>query len=481
MSKATLNAGLLAISLDRTLTETLQSQLVRQLRDLILKRTIAPGAKLPSSRSFADELSVSRVTITAAIDQLASEGYVEGRHGSGVYVESHLPDYVPETKKTQKFYEHQDTNDRSTDVRPFDVTVPDLVQFPFREWSRLHDRVWRDPEPALLARPDPFGWFPLRLAISEHLREWRGIVCRPEQIAITGGIVEAIGLVSQAVLNEGDTVYVEDPGYAILRQAIKANGQRVEPVPVDEHGFDIGRAVRTCPAGRVAAVTPSRQYPLGMVLPLARRLELLEWSGVNERLIIEDDYDSEFRFQGRPLPALMSLQSDGRVLYMGSFSKVLFPGLRLGFVVLPEHLLKAVRTTYATTGVRTSLMLQPVLARFIADGHFATHIRRMRRLYAKRQRALIAAVQHHANDLLEVSPSPAGMNLIATFCADLARKVTDLDAAKRAERSGVSVRPLSSYYAKSPRQQGFVLGYAGFDEPSIESAARKLTQALKKL
>ncbi len=467
----------MSVSLDRAANESLQSQLVRQLRHLILERRIVAGEKLPSSRSLSEELSVSRVTVTAAIDQLVSEGYAEGRRGSGVYVADDLPDYVPRVGQDAE-RSPSDLRAGLAAARPFEIGAPDQQSFPYREWARLHDRVWRAPEPALLAKPDPFGWGPLRTAIAAHLRDWRGITCDPAQIVITSGIVETIDLIAASALSAGDAVLVEDPGYDIVHRALNRNGVRCIASRVDKNGFDINKAVANSPRARAVVVTPSRQYPLGMTLPLARRLELLEWAPRAGGYIIEDDYDSEFRYQGQPLPALMSLDDGDRVIYVGSFSKVMFPTLRIGFAVLPTHLIDAVTTALSVLGARASLVPQPALARFMEEGAFAKHLRRMRRLYVRRQASLVTAVCQIMDDLLEAAPAPAGMHLVARLQPALSARMTDLEASKRAAARGVTARPLSSFYFGTRKTPGLVLGYAGFDEVRIHDAIAAMRAAL---
>ncbi|MFU1683811.1 PLP-dependent aminotransferase family protein [Phaeobacter piscinae] len=488
MTKARTGAALLSLSLDRDSTDTLQAQLLVQLRRLILDRMIAPGSKLPSSRALAEELSVSRVTVSAVIDQLISEGYLEGRARSGVYVEAELPDQLPEAQSSTAASVDQGGADilpekappvAPAPLQPFDTSAPELMLFPYRQWARHHDQTWRRPDAALLSRVDPFGWPPLREAIADHLREWRGLPCTADQIFITSGVVEAIGLIAATTLNEGDDVLTEEPGYAVLNRAVHHNRLVSVPSPVDQQGFDIKTALQTTPRAKAAIVTPSRHYPLGVTMPLSRRLELIEWAVARNAYVIEDDFDSEYRFQGQPLPAMMSLSNQDRVIYVGSFSKVIFSALRLGFVVFPKSMLPKVRSSSPQIDQQASLMLQPVLARFMHSGDFAIHIRRMRRLYAKRQVAALQAIKLHAADLLIVDPVPAGMHLVANLTPDLQSRMSDTEAAKRAKSAGVTVQPLSSFFAGPPMRQGLVMGFAGFSEEQLENGVRVLAAALR--
>ncbi|MFT7595801.1 MAG: GntR family transcriptional regulator/MocR family aminotransferase [Paracoccaceae bacterium] len=382
MTKSNIGSALLSVSLDRTLTTSLQAQLAGSIRRLVHQQALKSGDRLPPSRVLATELSVSRITVTSAYDQLISEGYLTGRQGSGVLV---APDLSGMPRPPAGANRNLDLCNVPPPgpLQPFASAAPDLAHFPHKDWAKLFDQVWRSPARGLLGRSDPLGWGPLRLAIAGHLRDWRGLTCDPAQIVITSGLAESISLIAKAVLAPGQTVLVEDPGHAALRIAIAANGLYCHPTGVDPDGLSI--AAMPQQDFQAIAVTPSRQFPLGMTMPLSCRLHLLRWANDTGGVIIEDDYDGEYRYQGQPLPAMMSLDDRGRVIYVGSFSKVMFPGLRLGFAVFPAPCLDRVRAVMSDTGAQASIIAQPVLARFIEQGQFATHIRRMRRLYAHRQ------------------------------------------------------------------------------------------------
>ncbi len=479
MNKTTSDAALLALTLDRTAGEPLHMQLAQGLRERILTGRISPGARLPSSRLLAEELAVSRVTVVTAMDQLISEGYAEGRHGAGVFVAADLPEEVLQAAPAAGPAVSDEPLPPPMPMRPFRPAAPDLNLFPHADWAKLLERVWRDPEPALLADADPLGWAPLRRAIAGHLNQWRGITCSPHQVIITSGAAEALDLLARAVLKAGDPVYIEEPGYRILRRALALAGLHPVPVPVDDSGFDVAAGETAEPDARAAVVTPSRQYPLGMTMPLARRLELIGWARRTGGLIVEDDYDSEYRYQGQPLPAMMSLEGAGdRVIYLGSFSKVMWPSLRIGFMAVPRGLVEAIGDVLAASAPRASLVAQPALARFMADGSFAAHIRRMRRVYARRQTALLRAIDRHLAALLFADPAPAGMHLIARFTPELAARMSDAEASARAEAAGITAVALSSFFAGAAPEQGLVLGYAGFDEAAIDVAAKRMAEVL---
>ena len=477
MNKATFNSAILSISLDRSSRVPLQTQLSQALRELAHAGRLTPGSRLPSSRNLAQELAVSRVTTTAVYEQLIAEGYLEGRRGSGVFVASELPD-IPIQKATDAPSCSGDPLPPNEPLRPFGLGYPDLAAFPYREWTRIYDRVWRTPSAGVLGQSNPMGFGPLRTAIAMHLREWRGIRCSTEQIVITSGLVEALELFAQAALKPGNRVLVEDPGHQILINALIGSGMVCDPVPVDAQGFCLSRATAAQQNARAIAVTPSRQYPLGVTLPLARRLELLDWAKNHNSFVLEDDYDGEFRYQGQPLPAMINLDNDERGIYIGSFSKVMFPALRLGYMVVPQRLLPLVIDVLKKIGPKAALIAQPVLAEFIMEGAFATHIRRMRRLYSERQKVLLDALRTHTDGLLSADAETGGMHLVASLHADLAERLSDVEVAKRAQEFGLLVAPLSRFFMSAPDQQGLVLAYAAFDHDTLTAAVKKLAVAV---
>jgi len=477
MTKANIDSALLTISLDRARKRSLQAQLCDEIRRLIHHGRLTSGDRLPPSRVLSQDLSVSRITITAGFDQLISEGYLVGRRGSGVFVAAELSGMPPPQSKTPR-------DSQPISIPPpqpliaFESAAPDPVLFPHRDWARLFDSIWRAPEPALISKPDALGWAPLRVAIAGHLRDWRGIACNPAQIVITSGLTDAIDLIARALLPPGSSVLVEEPGHRALRDAVIHNGLECVPGHVDGEGLIVESTEITDQILHAIAVTPSRQFPLGMTMPLSRRLQLLRLASLSQAIVIEDDYDGEYRYQGQPLPAMMSLDGEARVIYLGSFSKVTFSGLRLGFMVVPLPLLEPVKTVLGQTGPRASIVSQPVLARFIRDGQFATHIRRMRRLYAHRQKVLVSEIGKTCTGLLEIEPASAGMHLVAGLSPQLAARMNDTEAAARARSTGVAVRALSTYYAGPALRQGLVLGYAGFDDNQISVGAQSLAGAL---
>ena len=360
-------------------------------------------------------------------------------------------------------------------ARPFRSGLVDWDNFPHEEWGRLLGRFWRNPPVALLEHNDPFGWLALREAISRHLYEWRGISCGAEQVIVTAGGLDAFDLIGRAILDAGNKVWFEEPGYPTARRIFSLGGVTAVPVPVDGEGLMVAQGMARAADARAAFVTPARQYPTGVTMPLARRLELLDWAAEADAIVIEDDYDSEYRYVGRPLPALMSLDKRARVIYTGTFSKVFSPIVRLGYIVVPKALVPRFREERLAHGAPPSLMAQPALAAFMDSGAFAIHIRRMRRIYAARRRALIEALKPGEGRLYEVDASPAGLMLLL---APAARASATKRRCGSSKPRGIEAQSLSSHYAGRTRQQGLLLSFAGFSEADLEKAAAELIAAL---
>lgn len=495
-------APLLALDLDAGSAIPLNRQLYDGLRQAILARRLAPGARLPSSRALAAELTLSRNTVLAALDQLMSEGYVAGRSGSGTFVASALPDPAPSrpspspssgparttqpgapSRRGQRLTGRLDRGAVPAAHAPagpvaFAPGVPALDGFPFELWARLLARHWRHPPAALALGGDPAGHPALRAAIADHLRRVRAVACDADQVIVLSGIRQAVDLTVRLLLDPGDSVWLEEPGFSGLRAVLAAADLRVVPVPVDDEGLDVAAGARRAAGARLACVAPSHQYPLGVVMSLRRRLDLLAWAREAAAWVIEDDYHSEYRYAGRPLAAMQGLDRDGRVIYVGTFSKVMFPSLRVGYLVAPPGLVDGFKTARAALDDHAPMTPQPALADFIAEGHYAAHLRRMRRLYQARQQALLDAASRHLPGLLEVAPDEAGMHLVASLAPALAARMDDTAAASRAAAAGVATIALSGFYMGAPRRQGLLLGYAAFDETEIDAAAQRLARAL---
>ena len=486
---------MISLSVDRNGADSLHRQIYDQIRDLILGGRIAPATRLPSSRLLAGDLGVSRNTVLNAYEMLLHEGYTEGRVGDGTRVSQVLPEDLLTAKrrgprpprvaagpagKLSRLREVWETGERRTESpqRAFRPGLPEIELFPWDVWGRLSGRFWRRPPAELLTGGDLAGYRPLRDAVAAYLSAVRGLDCHGGQVMITAGAQQGLDMIARLIIDPGDAVWLEQPGYGGLRAAFMAAGARAIAVPVDDAGLDVAAGRRAAPEAVCAAVTPSHQYPLGVTMSLARRLELLEWAASAGAWIVEDDYDSEYRYGGRPLSALQGLDGGGRVIYVGTFSKVLFPALRLGYVVAPEALVEAFLKLRATIDDHPALAMQPVLAAFFEAGHFAAHVRRMRGLYAERQAALLAALERHAAGLLTAAPDDAGMHLVVRLGPAFAGD--DREAAARAAAAGLRAPALSGYYADGVSdQQGLVLGYAGLTATEIDCGVATLAATLK--
>ena len=479
------------LRLDRKSSEPLHRQIYFAIRQAILGGSLRPGARLPASRALARELALSRNTVTAAFEQLHAEGYIDGRVGAGSFVSHHLPDAVlgasrPAARIAGDASERPGPSARGarlialrtgrTRPRPFSPGVPELEQFPFDDWARLLARRWRRPRRAFLVGGDPAGYRPLCQALADYLATARAVSCSPEQVIVVSGTQQALDLAARVLINPGDPVWIEEPGYPPTRAVLLAAGARPVPVPVDDEGLSVvqGRALE--PAARLISVSPSHQFPLGVTMSLRRRLELLEQARAVDGFVLEDDYDSEYRYAGRPLAALQGLDRDGRVIYVGTMSKVMFPGLRVGYMVVPEQLIDAFLAVRALVDAHPSSIAQAALVDFIGDGHLSAHIRRMRALYAERQAVLIEAVQARLGNRLDLAPSAAGMHLVGR----LRPQLDDHAIALAAAAAGVEAPALSSYYQGPAAARGLLLGYAGVPEPAVGPAITRLAEAIER-
>ena len=480
------------VGLDRVSAVPIHRQIYEGLRRYILEGRLAPGARLPSTRMLAEGMGVSRSTVVSAFSGLLAEGYLEGKVGSGTYVSRSLPEDMLRVcagrtgdsghRRTRGLSRRGEvlastpataSRDRGG-ARAFRPGVSALDEFPFEEWSRLVSRRWRNPSRELLGYGDPAGYRPLREAIADHLGASRAVRCSPGQVIVVSGSQQALDLTARVLVDPGDAAWVEDPGYVGARGALLGAGINVVSVPVDEEGLDVAAGEEKKPQARLACVTPSHQYPLGVTMTLPRRLELLRWADRSDAWIVEDDYDSEYRYSGRPLEALQGLDGAGRVVYVGTFSKVLLPSIRLGYLVVPPDLVDAFVAARELTDRHSPSIEQAVMADFIVEGHFARHIRRMRTLYAERQDALVEAAREELAGLLEVRPAEAGMHLLGR----LPEGTDDRQASRLAAKQGVEVPPLSLHGIEASQRPGLLLGYAAVESREIREGVRRLAAAL---
>jgi GntR family transcriptional regulator/MocR family aminotransferase len=485
---------LFALTLDPQSPISLYQQLYAGLRSAILTGRLAAGTRLPATRVLACELGISRTTVVTALEQLQAEGYLEARVGSGTFVARVLPEELLHASKipqqsdklaraprasSQRAQWLQRTSlmamPRPERVRAFQAGLPALDEVPFNIWSRLAARYYRHPSRELLSYGDAAGYRPLREAIATYLKASRAVRCTPDQVIIVSGTQQGIELAARLLLEPGDAVWMEEPGYTKARDVLIAAGANIRPVEVDREGLRVADGQTTCPNARLVYVSPSHQYPLGVVMSLSRRLALLEWAHQAGAWILEDDYDSEYRYRGRPLSSLQGLDTQDQVIYMGTFSKVLFPALRLGYLVVPPDLVDTFVAARAMLDRHSPQIEQAILADFILEGHFMRHIRRMRTLYEHRQQVLLDAARQELTGLLEVSPHEAGMHLVGWLPAT----VDDRVASRQAALQGVDAQALAVYSLCGTTRPGLLLGYTCFTDEEIREGVRRLAQALQ--
>ncbi|MGE0722914.1 MAG: PLP-dependent aminotransferase family protein [Alphaproteobacteria bacterium] len=473
------------LALDRSAVEPLAVQIARRIRDLVMSGGLRRGVRLPASRRLADALGVSRTTVVAALDILLAEGFVEGRHGSGTFIAADLPaDRLAGARRRARPAAGPTLSARGAalagtpepppGLRPFTPGVPSLDAFPFEEWRRSLARAQRLHGRALLSLADPCGWRPLREAIAAHLGPARGVVCDAGQVTILASARQSMALAGRFLADPGERVWIEDPGYPESRAAFLAVGLEPVPVPVDADGIDVAAGRRAAPDARLAFVTPSHQYPLGAVMSLPRRLALLDWARAAGAAVIEDDYDGEFRYGGRPITALYGLDGGDRVLYAGSFSKVMFPALRIAYLIAPARLSDALAASARAAVTQPPTLTQAALAEFMAAGALTGHIRRMRLLYRARRDALVGLLRRHLAGALTVAPAEAGLHLVG----QLAPGLDDRAVAAAAAAEGLGAVPLSRFVVGRARPNGLLLGYGAHDAAALGVAVRRLARAI---
>ncbi|WP_196805452.1 PLP-dependent aminotransferase family protein [Methylobacterium sp. 77] len=476
----------------RRLDASLHGRVREALRDAILAGRLPPGQRLPSSRGLAEDLGCARGTILLAIEQLVAEGYLTTRPGSGTRVAETLPDdlSVPRSPASRTapspatpVLSRRGAALASTCGEESDEPIPDAFAlgrpardaFPFETWARLLQAEWRAGPPAQI---HPLGDPRLRRALAAYLSAGRGVACSEEAVIVTASIRQSLRLLAELLLEPGEAAYLEEPGFPGLGHALRSAGLRTVPVPCDAAGFSIARARNLEPGARLAVVTPAQGHPLGATMSLENRLALLAWAEARDGWIVEDDYDGEYRYAGRPLSPLHALDRAGRVLYVGSVSKVLMPALQMSYLVLPETLVAPVRRALTGGGGLASIIGQGALARFIAEGHFSAHLRRTRRLYGQRQAALVAAARDLLGDRMEVPPRDGGMHLVARPVAGT--RFDDGRAVEACARAGLATTALSPHFSdRSLAEQGLLLGYASVPERAIVPAVRRMAEALR--
>jgi GntR family transcriptional regulator/MocR family aminotransferase len=467
----------LHLPLDRSSATPLHRQVYDGLRRAILEGRLRPGQRIPATRALAVDLGVSRLPVLSAFDQLLHEGYLTARVGSGTFVSEALPDelLVPAGAPPERRGRDRSPPDDQRNLGPFRMNLPALDQFPHADWARLVARHAHRLPHAEMAYGDPAGLARLRAAVAEHLRTARAVRCEAGQVLVVAGSQAALRLAAAVLLGPGDRVAVEEPGYPGARAAFRASRAEAVPVPVDGEGLRV--ETLPPPARRVRAVyvTPSHQYPLGVSMTAARRLALLDWAHRTQTWVLEDDYDSEFRYVSRPLGALQGMDPHGRVIYLGTFSKVLFPALRVGYLVVPPALVPRLLEARDALDLFSPTLYQAALAELLESGGFARHLRRMRAVYLERRNALLAGLARHCRGLLEVANADAGLHVTAL----LARGEDDAEVVRRMAGRGLTGLPLSACYAGGRRRSGLLLGFGGSTPRRLGEATRVLGEVLR--
>lgn len=492
--------SLATLRLDSSAPMPMFRQLYDAVKKAILAGALGAGTQLPPTRELAQLLGISRQTVLNAYAQLMAEGFLFGTVGRGTFVNDKLPlppagksmqpesprplrPLRPLSERGRRFVgDAVQLNIHTGMPRAFRIGMPGLDVFPFDIWARLEARRWRRPQHQL-GYDDPAGYAPLRDAIAAYLRTARGVQCDAQQVLITSGSQQALFLAASLLLSPGDAAWVEEPGYRGINAPLHAMDARVCHVPVDEEGLCVSWAVKHFPDAKLVYVTPSHQQPLGITMSLQRRLELLAWAAEKKVWVVEDDYDSEYRYTGPPLASMQSLDKAGCVIYTGTLSKVLFPGLRLGYMVLPPSLVDAFVQGKGIIDRHTATVPQMVLADFINEGHFNRHIKRTREAYAERRHTLLTMLERHMADEFEIGNADAGLHFAVTF----RRRRNDRTIVRMAQERGIELRALSSFYnAPQPSRSmlpasGLLMGFAAVREADLKRGVLELQDLFKDL
>jgi GntR family transcriptional regulator/MocR family aminotransferase len=463
------------LPLDPTATEPLYRQIYERFRGAITSGSLKPGDRIPSARALTKELGLARGTIEAAYSLLSAEGYIEARGQAGTIV---APDLKPRPAAIIFRESRKDpiaVSYRPDSILPFQMGLPALDAFPRKVWARLGARCVRAMQPSDMVHPPVCGSPALRAQIAAYLQVSRGVNCSPSQVFVTSGYRHSIELIAHALLKAGDRVLLEDPGYPPTRELLGRMSIAAVPVAVDQQGMVVAGGIKRAPRARAAVVTPAHQSPLCLSLSLARRLSLLDWAAQNAAWIIEDDYDGEYRYISRPLPALKSLDRDGRVIYSGTFSKVLFPGLRLAYLVVPESQIERFEETTETFAGGSPALSQAIVTAFITEGHFARHIQRMRKLYAERRRATTAGLENVFGKRARIDSPPGGMHLILR----LGDQLPDRELVARMLENRLYAEALSDWTAGKDGTSALLLGFTNIDsQATAENLGKRILQLL---
>jgi GntR family transcriptional regulator / MocR family aminotransferase len=467
--------------------------LYTELRSAIIDGRLKFGARLPSTRNLAAQYGLARGTVVAAFQQLRAEGYISSEVSAGTFV---LPAPGWETISPKKQRSSRQVVSKATIAKrsqnllkttfilpashsigkAFRCYEPAIDLFPVELWARIAARVYRKAPRSLYGQGDAGGYPPLRRAIAEYVGHSRGVRCSAEQVIVTSGAQQALHLLGRVLLDPGDEVWMEDPGYPGASQGFQSAGANVIPIPVDKDGIDVARGITSSPAARMVYVTPANQFPLGTVMSAERRVELLTWAVSAAAWIIEDEYDAEYRYSGKPIASLHSLDRSGSVIYVGTFTKMLFNALRIGFIIVPEHLVETFRIARSFMDRHAPTLDQAVLTEFINEGHFGHHVRKMRQVYSDRSQLLVQEANRRLSGLLDVEHAQSGMCTVAW----IKTRVTEMVLTRRAEHLGLEVRPISSFVSKYEQKPALMLGFAGCNESEIERGVSVLEAILSR-
>ena len=478
------------IAIDRGAAKPLHRQIYDAFRTMIVERSLQAGQQMPSTRALASELGISRIPVLGAYSQLLAEGYFESRPGAGTFVSALFREQPPSFERPRaaapagsgpRMIARRCDSLPSREGAPwtsgagaFSVGQLAFEQFPYQIWASLVSRHARRARATSLNYGSPMGLREFRETLAGYLRTARALRCDAEQIMVVSGSQQALDLSTRVLVDPGSPVWIEEPTYDWMRQTLRLAGCRLVPVPVDGEGVDVARGIRLCRKARAAYVTPSHQYPLGVTMSAARRLQLLDWARGSGAWIVEDDYDSEYRYGSMPIASLQGLDHDSRVIYIGTFSKTLFPSLRLGYMVIPPDLVDRFAAVRRAADLCPPHFQQAVLTDFIGEGHFARHIRRTRLLYSERREALVDAIRREFGPRLEILGAQAGMHLVVT----LPQGLSDREIAMRAAEVNLWLWPLSASYTGKNVRQGFILGFGSTAVTEIPRAVDRLRKVL---
>ena len=492
------------LAIDRKEAKPLHKQIYDGYRAAIAVRSLRAGQQIPSTRDLSRELKISRIPVLTAYAQLLAEGYFETRVGAGTFVCSSLPDQTPPrgdgnghgrgtaaraksgaevgagarriSKRSQLMPKHE-IEPWLRGVGAFGLSQPAYDHFPTQIWSSLVTRHSRGKGAHSLHYGGPMGYEPLREAICVYLRTARAVKCDPSQVMIVSGSQQALEISSRVVLDPGDAAWIEEPGYWLTRSVLKGAGAKMVPVPVDKEGLNVAAGVRMKRKARAAFVTPSHQYPLGVTMSASRRMHLLDWAQRAGSWVIEDDYDSEYRFENMPIASLQGLDSHSRVIYIGTFSKTLFPSLRLGYLVVPADLVERFVAVRHALDLTPPYLQQAVLNDFMREGHYARHIRKMRALYHERRTALVESLEKEFGGEMEIWGAQAGMHLVAELPEK--REWDDAEIAREAAKRKLWLWPLSPAYIGEKKRQGFILGFGNVGASEIPAAVKVMKSVVR--